>query len=155
MSTPVTNAVRTYQNYIGGRWVPAASGRVFENRNPADRADLIGLFQDSGPGDADAAVEAAVRAYEAWRLVPAPRRAEMLFAAARLIAERKEPFARDMTREMGKVLEETRGDVQEAVDMTFFMAGEGRRLTGHTVPSELKDKFAMSMRQPLGVCAMI
>src|SRR5205814_10494855 len=86
---------------------------------------------------------------------PAPRRDEILLRAAALIAERKEQFARDMTREMGKVLEETRGDVQEAIDMTFFMAGEGRRLYGQTVPSELRDKFAMSVRQPLGVCGVI
>ena len=98
---------------------------------------------------------AARRAFATWRLVPAPRRAELLFRAAQLIADRKEALARDMTREMGKVLEETRGDVQEAIDMTFFMAGEGRRLYGQTVPSELRDKFAMSVRQPVGVCAMI
>ena len=87
--------------------------------------------------------------------MPAPRRAEILFRAAQLIADRKEALARDMTREMGKVLDETRGDVQEAIDMTFFMAGEGRRQYGQTVPSELRDKFAMSVRQPLGVCAVI
>jgi len=101
------------------------------------------------------AIEAARRAYEHWRLVPAPRRAELLFRAAQLIAERKEALARDMTREMGKILDETRGDVQEAIDMTYFMAGEGRRQYGQTVPSELRDKFAMSVRQPLGVCAVI
>ena len=101
------------------------------------------------------AIDAARRAYERWRLVPAPRRAELLFRAAQLIADRKEALARDMTREMGKVLDETRGDVQEAIDMTYFMAGEGRRQYGQTVPSELRDKFAMSVRQPLGVCAII
>ena len=131
------------------------SGRTFENRNPADRSDLIGLFQESSAEDVESAVKAAADAYRSWRLVPAPKRAEMLFTAARLIAERKESFARDMTREMGKVLEETRGDVQEAIDMTFFMAGEGRRQYGQTVPSELRDKFAMSVRQPLGVCSII
>ena len=95
------------------------------------------------------------RAYERWRLVPAPKRAELLFHAAQLLADRKESLARDMTREMGKVLDETRGDVQEAIDMTFFMAGEGRRQYGQTVPSELRDKFAMSIRQPVGVSAII
>ncbi len=99
--------------------------------------------------------QAAARAYETWRLVPAPLRAEILFKAAQLIVERKEQFARDMTREMGKVLNETRGDVQEAIDMTFYMAGEGRRMFGQTVPSELRNKFAMSVRQPLGVCSVI
>ena len=145
----------TYQNYIDGSWVGGRSGRTFENRNPANRDDLIGVFQDSAVEDVEAAIAAASKAYETWRLVPAPKRAEMLLAAARLIADRKEAFARDMTREMGKVLEETRGDVQEAIDMTHFMAGEGRRLYGQTVPSELRDKFAMSVRQPLGVCSII
>ena len=145
----------TYNNFIDGEWIPSRSGQVFENRNPADRDDLIGLFPESTPADAEAAIAAAGRAYAAWRLVPAPRRAEILFRAAQIIADRKEPFARDMTREMGKVLEETRGDVQEAIDMTYFMAGEGRRLYGQTVPSELRDKFAMSVRQPLGIASVI
>jgi len=147
--------VDTYNNYIDGQWVPSQSGRTFENRNPADDSDLIGVFQDSMPGDAEAAIQAAERAYRSWRLVPAPKRAEMLFAAAQRIEARKDVFARDMTREMGKVLEETRGDVQEAIDMTYFMAGEGRRQYGQTVPSELRDKFAMSVRQGLGVCSII
>jgi alpha-ketoglutaric semialdehyde dehydrogenase len=145
----------TFQNYIDGAWVASSSGDLFENRNPANRDDLIGLFPKSTGRDVADAVEAARRAYPRWRLVPAPRRAEILFKAAQLFAERKEALARDMTREMGKVLPETRGDVQEAVDMTFFMAGEGRRQYGQTVPSELRDKFAMSVRQPLGVCAVI
>ena len=145
----------TFQNYIDGQWVASRGGRVFENRNPADRDDLIGIFQQSTPEDAEDALAAARRAYATWRLVPAPKRAEVLFRAAQIIAERKEMFARDMTREMGKVLEETRGDVQEAIDMTYFMAGEGRRQYGQTVPSELRDKFAMSVRQPLGVCSVI
>jgi aldehyde dehydrogenase (NAD+) len=145
----------TYSNFIDGAWVPSVSGHVFENRNPANPDDLIGLFQRSTKVDALAAVDAARRAYEHWRLVPAPRRAEVLFRAAQLIAERKEMLARDMTREMGKILDEARGDVQEAIDMTYFIAGEGRRQYGQTVPSELRDKFAMSIRQPLGVCAII
>jgi aldehyde dehydrogenase (NAD+) len=145
----------TYQNYIDGAWVPSESGGTFENRNPANHTDVIGLFQNSTRLDVEQAIHAAERAYCSWRLVPAPKRAEMLFAAAQIIAERKEVFARDMTREMGKVLEETRGDVQEAIDMTYFMAGEGRRQYGQTVPSELRDKFAMSVRQPLGICSII
>jgi alpha-ketoglutaric semialdehyde dehydrogenase len=145
----------TYHNYIDGAWIGASSGELFENRNPANRDDLIGLFPKSNQRDVVNAVDAARRAYSRWRLVPAPRRAEILFRAAQLFAARKEALARDMTREMGKVLAETRGDVQEAVDMTFFMAGEGRRQYGQTVPSELRDKFAMSVRQPLGVCAVI
>ena len=145
----------TYYNLIDGDWVPSVSGDVFENRNPANTDDLVGLFQRSTAADAARAIDAAQRAYEHWRLVPAPRRAELLFRAAQLLAERKEALARDMTREMGKVLDETRGDVQEAIDMTYFMAGEGRRQYGQTVPSELRDKFAMSIRQPVGVSAII
>jgi alpha-ketoglutaric semialdehyde dehydrogenase len=144
-----------YRNLIDGEWVASASGATFENRNPANSDDLIGLFQQSTRDDVNAAIGAAARAYERWRLVPAPRRAEILFKAAQLFVERKEQFARDMTREMGKVLSETRGDVQEAIDMTFYMAGEGRRMFGQTVPSELRNKFAMSVRQPLGVCSVI
>ena len=152
---PSTMQTTVYDNYIDGRWAPSASGETFENRNPANTGDLIGVFQKSTRRDVDAALDAARRAYETWRLVPAPRRAEILFKAAQLIADRKETFARDMTREMGKVLSETRGDVQEAIDMTFYMAGEGRRMFGQTVPSELRNKFAMSVRQPLGVCSVI
>src|SRR5438309_2256944 len=145
----------TYHNYIDGEWVPSVSGDVFENRNPANTDDLIGVFQKSTRDDVTRAIAAARRASDHWRLVPAPRRAELLFRAAQLIADRKEALARDMTREMGKVLDETRGDVQEAIDMTFFMAGEGRRMYGQTAPSELRDKFAMSVRQPMGVAAVI
>ena len=145
----------TYHNFIDGAWVDSDSGDLFENRNPANADDLIGLFQQSTRHDVERAVDAARHAYKNWRLVPAPRRAELLFQAAQCIASRKDELARDMTREMGKILEETRGDVQEAVDMTFFMAGEGRRLYGQTVPSELREKFAMSIRQPLGVAAVV
>src|SRR4051812_4306372 len=143
-----------YSNLIDGDWVPSVSGETFENRNPAT-GELIGLFQKSTAADAERAIDAARRAFQHWRLVPAPKRAELLFRAAQLLAERKEALARDMTREMGKVLDETRGDVQEAIDMTYFMAGEGRRQYGQTVPSELRDKFAMSVRQPVGVSAII
>src|SRR5262245_1998407 len=145
----------THFNFIDGAWVTSVSGDLFENRNPADRDDLVGVFQKSNRTDVERALDAARRAFDTWRLVPAPRRAEILFRAAQLIAERKEALARDMTREMGKILDETRGDVQEAIDMTYFMAGEGRRQYGQTVPSELRDKFAMSVRQPLGVCSII
>ena len=154
MGTATANAT-TYHNFIDGAWVPSVSGAVFENRNPANTDDLIGVFQKSTADDVTRALGAARAAYERWRLVPAPKRAELLFRAAQLIADRKEALARDMTREMGKVLDETRGDVQEAIDMTFFMAGEGRRQYGQTVPSELRDKFAMSVRQPVGVSAII
>ncbi len=145
----------SYRNFVNGEWVASRSGKTFENRNPANTDDLIGTFQQSTAEDVNEAIQAAACAYEQWRLVPAPKRGEILFKAAQLLVERKEQFARDMTREMGKVLNETRGDVQEAIDMTFYMAGEGRRMFGQTVPSELRSKFAMSVRQPLGVCSII
>ncbi|MPY87125.1 MAG: aldehyde dehydrogenase family protein [Luteitalea sp.] len=147
--------VPTYKNYINGEWVASQSGEVFEKRNPADSDDLIAYFQKSNQADVDGAVAAARAAYDAWRLVPAPRRAEILYRVAQILAERKLAYARDMTREMGKVLAEAEGDVQEAIDMGYLMAGEGRRLFGQTTPSELRDKFAMSVRQPIGVSAMI
>jgi acyl-CoA reductase-like NAD-dependent aldehyde dehydrogenase len=145
----------TYLNYINGAWVSSRSGRTYENRSPADTDDLIGLFQQSNAQDADDAVAAARAAFRQWRLVPAPARAEVLFRAADLFKARKDTFSADITREMGKILAETAGDVQEAIDMSYLMAGEGRRLFGQTTPSELRNKFAMSVRQPIGVCAMI
>jgi alpha-ketoglutaric semialdehyde dehydrogenase len=144
-----------YKNYIGGRWVEAKSGGTFENRNPANRRDLIGTFPASGPDDIDEAVGTARKAFAHWRLVPAPKRGEILYRVGELLRQRKEEIARAMTREMGKILKETRGDVQEGIDTAYYSAGEGRRLFGETTPSELPDKFAMSVRLPLGVCALI
>ena len=144
-----------YRNFIDGEWVESSSGETFEDRNPADTRDVVGIFQSSVKADVDAAVDSATRAFAKWRLVPAPRRAEIIYRAAEMLAERKEEFSRDMTREMGKVLKETRGDVQEAVDTAYYMAGEGRRLFGPTTPSELPNKFAMAIRTPVGVCGMI
>src|SRR6266480_4080350 len=146
---------RTYKNFIDGEWVEASTGDTFEDRNPADTRDVVGIFQKSGKADVDAAVEAAKRAFTKWRLVPAPRRAEIIYRAAEMLMERKEEYSRDMTREMGKILKETRGDVQEAIDTAYYMAGEGRRMFGPTTPSELPNKFAMAVRTPIGVCAMI
>ncbi|TAM82534.1 MAG: aldehyde dehydrogenase family protein [Acidobacteria bacterium] len=146
---------KTYKNFIGGRWVESASRETFENINPADADDHIGSFQRSRAEDIAAAVAVAREAFPAWRRTPPPKRAEILFRAGHLLAERKESMARDMTREMGKPLEETRGDVQEAIDMTFYMAGEGRRLIGQTTTSELPSKFCMSVRSPIGVCGLI
>ena len=146
---------RVFKNYIDGEWVESSTGETFENRNPADTRDLVGIFQKSAREDVDTAVQAAKRAFQKWRLVPAPRRAEMVFRAAEILIERKEDYARDMTREMGKVLAETRGDVQEAIDAAYYNAGEGRRLFGPTVPSEMPNKFAMAVRQPIGICGMI
>ncbi|HET9176861.1 MAG TPA: aldehyde dehydrogenase family protein [Terriglobia bacterium] len=149
------NNEQIYKNFIGGRWVESVSGDTFKNINPADLNDCLGSFQRSNAGDIDAAVAAAKAAYPGWRRTPPPQRAEILFRAGRLLTERKEALARDMTREMGKPLEEARGDVQEAIDMTFYMAGEGRRLFGHTTTSELPSKFCMTVRSPIGVCGLI
>ena len=148
-------SAKTYGNLIGGKFVPAKSGKTFENLSPADTSDVVGVFASSEAADVDAAVQAAAKAYETWRLVPAPKRAEILYRTGELLLKRKEEFARDMTREMGKVLAETRGDVQEAIDMTYLMAGEGRRQFGQTTPSELPNKFAMSVRTPVGVAGLI
>ncbi|MBI3090923.1 MAG: aldehyde dehydrogenase family protein [Candidatus Tectomicrobia bacterium] len=146
---------QTYLNYIGGEWVAAQRGRTFENRNPARRDEVIGLFQRSDHEDVGRAVQAARRAFDAWRHTPAPKRAEVLYRLGHLLIERKEELARDMTREMGKVLAEARGDVQEAIDMTLLMAGEGRRLFGDTTPSELRRKFCLTVRMPVGVVGLI
>src|SRR5688572_24068168 len=142
-------------NYIAGRWVSAAAGATFENRNPANTDDLIGRFAESGPEDVEEAVGAARDAFPRWRDTPAPKRGEILYRAAEILVRRKDAFARDMTREMGKVLAETRGDVQEAIDMTYYMAGEGRRQFGQTTPSELQQKVQMSVRMPVGVAGLI
>jgi aldehyde dehydrogenase (NAD+) len=145
----------TYLNYIGGTWVPSKSGRTFDSVNPAHPAEVVGVFQRSNAEDVSAAVEAAERAHRGWRLVPPPRRGEIILRATLMIEQRKEELARLMTREMGKVLPEARGDVQEAIDMGKYIAGEGRRFFGQTVPSELPDKFAMLVRDSIGVVGLI
>ncbi|MDQ3063962.1 MAG: aldehyde dehydrogenase family protein, partial [Acidobacteriota bacterium] len=145
----------TYQNYIGGEWVKSSSGEWFENINPADTNDVVGRFPKSNAEDVNAAVEAAKTAATRWRRTPAPKRAEILFRLARILERDKNKFSREMTREMGKVLKESGGDVQEAIDCTYFTAGEGRRLHGFTTPAEMPNKFAMCVRQPVGVCGLI
>jgi acyl-CoA reductase-like NAD-dependent aldehyde dehydrogenase len=145
---------RLYRNYVGGEWVDAAAGETFESIVPAN-GDVLGSFPRSGAEDVDRAVAAAKAAFEAWRLVPAPERGRVLLRFARLLEEQKDDLAELMSREMGKVLAEAGGDVQEAIDMSVYMAGEGRRLFGHTTPSELRDKFQMSVRMPVGVVGAI
>jgi aldehyde dehydrogenase (NAD+) len=149
-----TTGAKTFQNYIDGEWVDAASGETFESTSPAN-GDAIGVFPRSSADDVERAVTAAKSAYEDWRLVPAPKRGELLFRFAHLLSEQKEDLAQLMAREMGKVLPEARGDVQEAIDMAYYMGGEGRRMFGQTTPSELRDKFNMSIRQPIGVVGVI
>lgn len=147
--------VKTYQNYIGGRWVNARSGRTFTSINPAHKDRVLGALQASDQRDVDAAVQAAQAAFRNWRKTPAPARGEICLKAGLILEARKEELARLMTEEMGKVLKETRGDVQEAIDMAKYAAGMGRRAVGETVPSELKNKWCMTVREPLGVVACI
>jgi len=144
-----------YKNFINGKWVESKTGETFENRNPANWDEVIGVFQRSGPLDVKEAVEAAKKAYESWRKVPVPKRGEIVRRAAELLVQRKEDIARLMTREMGKILKETRGDVQEGIDTAFYAFGESRRLHGETVPSELPDKVCLVFRQPIGVWGLI
>ena len=146
---------KRFQNYIDGRWVDAISGKTFENRNPANWDEVIGTFPLSSKEEVDQAVKAARRAFESWRLVPAPKRGDIMKKAGDILTARKEEIAKQMTREMGKVLLETRGDVQEGIDTAYYGASEARRLFGHTVPSELPNKFNMAMRVPIGVAAII
>jgi aldehyde dehydrogenase (NAD+) len=150
----VATGTKTFQNFIGGEWVDAVSGATFESTSPAT-GELIGIFPKSGADDVDRAAEAAKSAYEDWRLVPAPARGEVLYRFGQLVREHKDELALLMSREMGKVLPEAGGDVQEAIDMSFYMAGEGRRLFGQTTPSELPDKFNMNVRMPIGVIGVI
>ncbi|MGH3104694.1 MAG: aldehyde dehydrogenase family protein [Gaiellaceae bacterium] len=145
---------KTFQNFIGGEWSDAAGGETFESLSPAT-GETIGTFPKSGADDVDRAVDAAKAAYEEWRVVPAPKRGEVLYRFGQLLIERKDELAQLMSREMGKVLPEAGGDVQEAIDMSYYMAGEGRRLFGQTTPSELRDKFNMSVRMPIGVVGAI
>lgn len=146
---------RTFKNFIAGEWVAAESGATFENRNPADTTDLVGRFPDSDAADLKAAVASARRGFELWRRTPAPARGDVLRRVGDLLTGRKEKIADAMTREMGKVLAETRGDVQEGIDTAFYAATEGRRLFGHVVPSELRSKWAMTWRRPIGVVGLI
>lgn len=148
-------SVKKYHNYINGEWRPSASGEWFENTNPADTSDIVGRFPLSDKTDVNNAVAAAKSAAKRWRLTPAPKRAEILFRLGEILRENKDEFTRQMTREMGKVLKEAGGDVQEAIDCTYYTAGEGRRLHGFTTPAEMPNKFAMCVRQPVGICGLI
>src|SRR5947207_8331519 len=142
------------QNYIDGRWTDSAGGEAFEDLDPAT-GQVIATATKSTKAEVDRAVDAARRAFESWRLFPAPKRGEILYRAGERMLRQKDQLAREMTTEMGKVLAEARGDVQEGIDMTYYTAGEGRRQFGDVVPAELPNKWAMSMRAPLGVVAAI
>ncbi|HUQ99408.1 MAG TPA: aldehyde dehydrogenase family protein [Gemmatimonadaceae bacterium] len=147
--------MKQFKNFIAGAWVAPDSGEYFENHNPADRNDLIGMFPRSGESDVNRAVESAKRGFAEWRATPAPARGDILRLVGDLLTKRKEEIADAMTREMGKPLTETRGDVQEGIDTAYYAASEGRRLFGHTVPSELRNKWAMSYRRPIGIAGLI
>src|ERR687894_3082499 len=146
---------KTFKNYIAGEWVTPSTGSYFENRNPANTADVIGKFPDSDAEDVEAAVSSAKRGFAVWSKTPPPVRGDVLRRVGDLLVARKDAIATAMTREMGKVLAETRGDVQEGIDTAYYAATEGRRLFGHTVPSELRSKWAMSYRRPIGVVGLI
>lgn len=147
--------VKNYKLYINGKWINSESGETFESINPAKPKQVLGKFQKGNEDDVNNAVEAAEKALEEWSSLPAPKRGLILLKAAQLLRKNKERLAREMTMEMGKVLMESRGDVQEAIDMAEYMAGEGRRLFGVTTPSELRDKFCMTVRLPVGVFGLI
>ncbi len=147
--------VKTFKNFIDGEWVAPAEGHYFENRNPARWSEVIGRFPDSTARDLRAAVKSAERGFRIWSRTPAPLRGEALKRVGDILVRRKEEIAREMTREMGKILLETRGDVQEAIDTAYYAATETRRLFGHTVPSELRNKWAMSYRRPIGIAGLI
>src|SRR6476659_5041108 len=145
----------TFRHFIAGAWCDSSSGATFESVNPADQRDVVGRFQQGTAADVAMAIKAAETAGPVWAATPAPKRGEILYRFGALMAEHKERLARAMTREMGKVIAEARGDVQEGIDIAFLMAGEGRRMFGDTVPSERPDKWAMSVRQPIGVAGII
>jgi aldehyde dehydrogenase (NAD+) len=144
-----------FLNFIAGQWVAPAAGEYFDNVNPADTSDVIGRFPLSSADDVHRAVASARKGFEIWRRTPAPLRGDVLRRVGDLLVARKEEIANLMTREMGKPLAETRGDVQEGIDTAYYASVEGRRLFGHTVPSELRNKWAMSHRRPIGVCGLI
>lgn len=144
-----------YKNFIGGKWVDAKSKKTFLDRNPADWDDVIGVFPASGANDVISAVESAKKGYEIWEKIPPPKRGLIIQKAGEILFARKEEIAKLMTREMGKILDETRGDVQEAIDTALYMAGEGRRLFGVTTTSELPNKTCMAIRVPIGIVGII
>jgi len=154
-ATHPTELGQTYQNFIAGEWRTSKSGATFSSTNPANTDEIVGYYQQSTIADLEEAVEAARKAQPGWAATPAPERGEVLSRTAFILEQRREELAALMTREMGKVLKETRGDVQTAIDVAKFIAGEGRRAEGETIPSALNNKFCMTIRQPLGVVGII
>src|SRR5258708_17247829 len=144
-----------YQTFMGGAWRCCGSGESFVSHTPAAISGVMGLYQKSTAADLEDAIAAAVGAQPAWAAIPAPERGEILLRAALLLDQQKEELAALMTREMGKIVKETRGDVQTAIDVAKYVAGEGRRAEGETIPSGLLNKFCMTMRQPIGIVGII
>lgn len=147
--------VLKYQLFINGEWVESTSGETYQRVNPANPDEVLGEFQKGNSDDATRAIDAAQNAFETWSETPAPKRAAFLYKTAELLAEQKKELARTMTIEMGKTLMDSMADVQEAIDVAYYAAAEGRRLLGHTTPSEKQDKFAMAIRLPIGVAGLI
>ncbi len=147
--------MKKYKNFINGKLIDSKSGRTFENRNPADWDEVVGIFPKSNIDDLNMAIEAAKNAYKKWRLVPWPKRSEIMRKAAEIMIEKKEALSQLMTREMGKVIKETRGDTQEGIDTALYASIEGRKFFGYTLPSELPNKSCMTRRDPLGVWGLI
>ncbi|HRP01914.1 MAG TPA: aldehyde dehydrogenase family protein [Candidatus Kapabacteria bacterium] len=144
-----------FKNYINGEWVKANTDSYFQNVSPANNDDIIGEFPDSDLVDVNNAVKIAKEAFKKWKLMPAPKRGDILRKAGDIFTRRKQELARIMTREMGKPTFETEGDVQEAIDTAYYAAAETRRLFGQTAPSELNNKMNMTFRVPIGVCGII
>jgi methylmalonic acid semialdehyde dehydrogenase len=148
-------AMEIYRNFIGGKWVESASTKHVDNLNPADTDDRIGVIRLATREEARSAVESAAEAFRGWRATPAPARGRIVARAARLMEEHKEELAALLTREEGKTISEARGELQRAINVAEFCAGESRRMNGETIPSELPSNFAYTIRQPHGVVAVV
>jgi len=148
-------SMEKYSNLIGGKLVPPLSEEYFENLNPADQSDIVGLFPKSGEMDIALAVDAAQKTFLRWSSMPAPKRGELIYKAGELLLKNQENLARVIVREMGKTLPESMGDIKSSADVAFFMAGEGRRMYGQSTFSALERRWAITKRCPVGVCGLI
>src|SRR5436305_7373171 len=155
MALTEATMAETFLNYIAGQWAECKSKKTFPNVNPANTDEVVGLFQASGPEDVRAAFDAAVKAQPAWAALPAPRRGEYLFKAAEILEGRLARLAEEMTREEGKTLPESKGEVKRAINIFRYFGGEGARQFSHQIPSERENVFCYTMRKPLGVVGLI
>src|SRR5687768_18330041 len=147
--------MNTYRNFIGGKWIESASTRTAQNINPANTDDVLGTIRQATREEARTAVEAAAKAFRGWRATPAPARGRIVLKAARLLEENKEELAQLLTQEEGKTIAGSRGELQRSINVAEFCAGESRRMTGETIPSELPLNFAYTIKEPHGVVACI